>query len=415
MISYHEALMLLLDQQYRLNIECINLIDSLGRVLGEDLYAPISLPSYDNSAMDGYSLVAEETQDASEDNPIWFIQSACIGAGEFLKKTTHAPKSTVEIMTGAPVPHPFNAVIPVEKTLRNNSQAPQMIGITHALSVGENIRYSGEDIYKNTFLLAKGEEINSQRIMTLSGLGFQQIPVFKKVKILVLATGKEVVIDGTIDTRFQLHDCNTPFLQTSLLNDLKCEVTTDHLFCDTDDEFITLINKQLNHVNCPNIIISTGAVSAGKYDFIPRSLRTMGAKIIFHKVAIRPGKPILFAVFPNGTFYFGLPGNPSAVAAGFRFFVYPLFRLLQKMPAEKPIFAKLKQTTILKAPLCFFQKAYHYIDDNGCSCVDILPGQASFMISPMLKANAWVLINQTPSTIEKDTLVPVYLMRLIKI
>lgn len=407
MIHYHEALNLILEQQNKLEIEHINLIDSFGRVLAEDLYAPISLPSYDNSAMDGYALVAAETQDASVDKPIWFSQSACIGAGELLQDTPHFPQSTVEIMTGAPIARPFNAVIPVEKILKEND----MIGITYPLTVGENVRYQGEDVQKNTFLLGRGEQINAQRIMSLSGLGFQKIPAFKRAKILVVSTGKEVVFHEPIDTRYQLYDCNSPFLQSGLLNSHQCGVVSEHLCDDTDEAFIALISKQLNQDNSPNIIISTGAVSAGKYDFIPRSLKKIGAKIIFHKVAVRPGKPILFAILPNGSFYFGLPGNPSAVAAGLRFFVSPLLRQLNNMPKESPIFAKLTETTTLKAPLCFFQKAYHYIDDNACSYVELLAGQSSFMISPMLHANAWVLIEDAPSTTEKDTLVPVYLIK----
>lgn len=405
MIQYREALALILENRQSLESEYVDIAHALKRVLAEDLYAPFSLPSYNNSAMDGYALRAEETLGASLENPIWFEQIDCVGAGEYLQTVNHTPKTVIEIMTGAPVPEHCNAVIPVEKTVKNNFNK---IGITQALKVGENIRYQGEDIQKNAFLLGKGETINAERIMTLAGLGFHKIPVFKKLKILVLATGKELVVNAPADERYQLHDCNSPFLQASLFNTFQCEVTTDHLFSDTDEEFSTFLAKQIAHKNCPNIIISTGAVSAGKYDFIPRSLKKLGATIIFHKVAIRPGKPILFAILQNGTLYFGLPGNPSAVAAGFRFFVYPLLRQFNAMPTEQPIYAKLEQTVTLHAPLCFFQKAKLYFDEKGCACVKILPGQASFMISPLLEANAWVMFEKGAPTIEKDTLVPVF-------
>lgn len=405
MIQYREALALILENQQSLENEYIDITHTLKRVLAEDLYAPFSLPSYDNSAMDGYALRAEETKDASLENPVWFEQIDCVGAGEYLQPVSHTPKTVIEIMTGAPMPAHCNAVIPVEKTLKSDCNK---IGVIQPLKVGENIRYQGEDIQKNAFLLVKGEVINAQRLMTLTGLGFRKLPVFKKLNILVLSTGKELVVNTPADARYQLYDCNSPFLQASLFNTFQCEVTLDHLFSDTDEEFSIFIAKQIAHENCPRIIISTGAVSAGKYDFIPRSLKKLGAHIVFHKVAIRPGKPILFAVLPNGTLYFGLPGNPSAVAAGFRFFVYPLLRQLNAMPAEQPIYAKLEQTITLQAPLCFFQKAKLYFDDKGCACVKILPGQASFMISPMLEANAWVMIENGPLTIEKNTLVPVF-------
>ena len=411
MISYNEALELILKHsQALLETETVEIMQSHGRILAEKLYAPISLPSYNNSAMDGYALCTEETLLATPENPICFKQTECVAAGELPETPDYAPLNTIEIMTGAPVPDHFDAVVPIENIKKPIVHHSNMVGITAPLKIGANIRYQGEDIQEGNLLLSEGDEITPQKIMTLTGVGIQNISVFKKPNVLVLSTGKELAVNQPLDTNFLIHDCNSPFLQSSLQNKNACNVKVDHILSDTDEEFTTFMQTQLAHKNCPNIIISTGAVSAGKYDFIPRSLKRIGAEIIFHKAAIRPGKPILFAILPNGAFYFGLPGNPSAAASGLRFFVAPLIRQLNKIPREKPIYAYLDQTHTLKKSLCFFLKAHHYIDEKGISRVTILPGQASFMISPMLQANAWVKIDETPSTTPHDTLVAVYPM-----
>jgi len=409
MIDYNEALGLILKQNGSLETETIDILQANNRTLAQEIKSPISLPSYHNSAMDGYALRSHETQGASSDHPIWLQPTQCIAAGDKPDSETKNIKShTMEIMTGAPVPDLFDCVIPVENVLLSEDKSSNEIGIINPISNGSNIRYKGEDITQGDILLSKGEQINSSRMMTLTGVGIKKIEVFKKPNLLVLATGKELAVDQPLDTKFLINDCNSPFLYTSLSNQYSCDVRVDHILSDTDEEFIKFMNDELSNEQCPDIIISTGAVSAGKFDFIPRSLALMGANIIFHKVAIRPGKPILFAVLPNGTFYFGLPGNPSAVASGLRFFVYPLLRKLNHLPSEKPIYAELDQDLSLQKPLCFFQKSFHYIDENGISRVKILTGQASFMIKPMLQANAWVMLEFAPLSIQKNTLVAVY-------
>lgn len=406
LIHYTEALEKILNTSKNLTVETIDIIKANQRILAESISSPLDLPGYDNSAMDGYALYAEITKEASSTNPVWLKVDNCIGAGE---KTTSQPsrEEAIAIMTGAPLPQGVDTVIPIENVL-TNPEKPDSIGITTPLMPGDNIRKRGEDIKTHTLLLDIGQSLNPARIMTLSGVGVRQVRVFKTLKTLIIATGKELVLGQPQDTSCQVPDCNSPFLYTSLQHEWNMEIETAHVLSDTEEELIELLEKAFDNTHPPEIIISTGAVSAGRYDFIPNALKRMNANIVFHAVAIRPGKPILFAIFPNGTYYFGLPGNPAAVAAGLRFFVYPLLRQWYQMPQEQPKYAKLDKKVSVNKALTFFQRAHYYTDITGQARVEIAAGQASFMISTMANTNAWAVVADGPVTLEKDALVPVY-------
>jgi molybdopterin molybdotransferase len=406
MIKYSQALQQLLQYQQIVETEKIPITTANNRILAEDVYSPIHLPPYDNSAMDGYAIYSEKTSYASIEQPFWLQTSTCIGAGEKMLEQTQV-NHAVAIMTGAPVPRGPDSIIPVENVLVSD-QYPSSIGIMGPIASGENIRRQGEDIQTNDKLMNKGKQLTPADIMVLSGVGLEEINVFKSPEILVLVTGKELSVGMPKDKDCQIPDCNSPFLSASLSNDWSAKVQVKHILSDTENEFVDRINKACNDKNSPQVIVSTGAVSAGRYDFIPSALKKMGAEIIFHSVAIRPGKPILFAILSNGTYFFGLPGNPAAVAAGLRFFIYPFLHQSYQMQPEIPLYAKLDKEIAINKPLTFFQRAYYYTDDAGNARVSISNGQASFMISTMLKTNAWVILENGPLTLKENARVLVY-------
>jgi molybdopterin molybdotransferase len=156
-----------------------------------------------------------------------------------------------------------------------------------------------------------------------------------------------------------------------------------------------------------DIIVSTGAVSAGRHDFVAESLRRLGAEILFHKVAIRPGKPILLARLPGGTFYLGLPGNPVSAAVGLRFFLYPLLCSLSGISQENDQPARLELPVKKKPGMRFFQKARFWTDDAGQGRVRILDGQESFKIRPMLEMNCWAILDEEQEYAAAGATVPV--------
>lgn len=409
MINYKEALALILEKAVGAKTVSRATEKTYGHVLAEDLYAPIALPSFNNSAMDGYAIQSNKTESASNAKVIWFDKITTLGAGEQIEKTYQAHQTT-EIMTGAPVPDQFDAVVPVEKTQLLTQGDLEQVGITAPLGKGENIRFQGEDIDAGRQLLSKGTRLTHEHIMTLTGVGIQTIATFKPPRVLILATGKELSINKDAKLDHQIYDCNSPFLSSCLQNKWHATVHIAHLLTDTDTPFCDLIQDFLKQYPDLDMIISTGAVSAGKYDFIPRALNTLKANTVYHKVAIRPGKPALFATLPNGTVYFGLPGNPSAVACGMQFFIDPYLCKQRTMRIQSPIAAVLDNTSTYNKPLCFFQKAFHYIDSKAVSRVEILSGQESFKIAPFLKANSWVKVDTAPTTLNQGEYVMVYPM-----
>ena len=151
--------------------------------------------------------------------------------------------------------------------------------------------------------------------------------------------------------------------------------------------------------------MSTGAVSKGDYDFVPAALKQLGATIIFHRVAIKPGKPILFALMPNGDCFFGLPGNPIASAVGFRFFVMPLLRAMLGLAAEHMLRATLTADHKAKPGLRQFLKAHCAMNAPCEAQVTILPGQRSFKIKPMADANGWAVLDETTNHLDEDDLI----------
>ena len=154
-------------------------------------------------------------------------------------------------------------------------------------------------------------------------------------------------------------------------------------------------------------MVTTGGVSAGRMDFVPRALELMGADILFHRVAIRPGKPILFAWLHDGTWFFGLPGNPIAVAVGLRFFVAPAIRILQGRPPEEFRMARLRETLHKKHGMTFFAKAHLATNGAGQLEVRILPGQESFKIKPLMEADCWAIVAGDLEVLEPGTPVAV--------
>lgn len=409
MISYDEALEQVLNQAETAQAITTQTSEAYGKILAESLYAPMALPSFHNSAMDGFAVCAENTLNASKLKPIWFDKMNTLGAGEAPDKIYQAHQAT-EIMTGAPLPEAFDAVVPVEKTQSETLGEIERIGITVALKEGENIRYRGEDIDEGQLLLSQGTRLTHEHIMTLSGLGIQTLKTFKPPHVLILATGKELSVDKRAKLSHQIYDCNSPYLASCLRKKWDATVHIEHLLTDTPEPFCERIQHYISAYPELDMICSTGAVSAGKYDFIPKALHRMKAETLFHKVAIRPGKPVLFAKLPNGTAYLGLPGNPSAVACGRLFFIEPLLQKQRLMSPSSPISAVLEKTVSYQKPLCFFLKAYHFVDNKGISRVKILSGQESFKISPFLKANSWVKVDKAPTTIHQGEQVTVYPM-----
>lgn len=398
MISYGEALKIILDNSASAIPESLPLLSALGRISSEDLFSNMQVPSFKNSAMDGFAVKCSDIKDASAEKPIQLKIISKIAAGD----TGPTPNiaGAVQIMTGAMVPDGFDAVIPVEEIQINND----MVAFKRAAKNNENIRFPGEDVTVGQKILEKGKSISAEDVMLLSSLGISDVKVAKTPNIAVISTGKEITDNYNEPLpNGKIFNSNSPYLLCKS-REAGFEAGYKGIIADDVKEFESVISN----IKPGTVIITTGAVSKGEWDFIPDTLKKLGAKIHFHRVSIKPGKPVLFATLPNCNYYFGLPGNPISAAIGFRFFVLPLLRKLQGLGIEEPLIARLEASYTKKGNLKHFLKSELTIDDKGNFSVQICGGQESFKISPMTASNAWVVLDEDMQEIKSGNLVKVF-------
>lgn len=406
MLSYHETLDIILNAATPRAPQKMALDHLTGLVAGETLTGDALVPPFDNSAMDGFAVHSDQIAGATRTHPVVLTVDGSTMAGD---RPATGQRGAWEIMTGAPVPKAYDAVIRIEDSVileQNDAGRPTRIAITVSGFPGKNIRKAGTDFAPGDRLLDKGMRIGPPQIMALAALGQDQVSVIPAPRAAVISTGKELVDDMDQPLKpGQIRNSNAPYLLAGL-RALDCPAVNAGTIFDDPEKFDQKINalRQQDF----DLILSSGAVSMGRHDFIPDGLRRQGAEILCHKAAIRPGKPILFARLPDGAFYFGLPGNPIAAAVGLRFFAYPLIRKLRGQRPETPVVARLKNAFTKESPFRFFQKARCHHDSEGQLHVEVLPGQESYKISPLLQQNCWAVIPETGLNLRAGHLVDVY-------
>jgi molybdopterin molybdotransferase len=406
MISYEEALNIILKAggEKKSVHETIGVENISGRICAEDIFAPVANQPFDNSAMDGFALRMEDLAQATNDNPAALEMIGHIAAGDTARFGVPARGQCYEIMTGAPLPQGCDTVVPVEKTEKKGDRI-----LFRAVSgKGENIRRAGEDFQTGDLVLEKGSVLDANHILALATLGIGEIKVLKRIRAALISTGREVVdeLGAPLETG-RIYNSTRPYLMASLTN-----MGVDVEYCGAVPDEPDLFRKKLMNAvgEGADIVISTGAVSAGVHDFVPSVLKEAGAEILFHKVAIRPGKPILFARLPGGAFFFGLPGNPVSSAVGLRFFLFPLLRAFQGLPPEKPLCAILRKPWRRKGGegLRFFVRLGTGYNKKAVCEAEIVEGQQSFKVRPFVSTGAWGVIGEEIPGLEAGDVIGVY-------
>jgi molybdopterin molybdotransferase len=371
---------------------------ALGCVLRQAVVSAAAVPPFDNSAMDGYALSGGPAPLAAGSE--WLVEGEQ-AAGDAMQGRA---QGAWEIMTGAAMPEGLDRVIPVEQTER--LEAPHRVRLLAEVAPGQNVRLAGSDVAVGETVLAAGTVLAPQHLMLLASLGVARVSVAASPRVAALCTGRELVDDpATPLAPGQIRNSNGPFLAARMPH-TGAELAHAETVGDDVDAFLDAVDRA--RAAGSHIIISTGAVSMGRYDFVPVALERLGAQVLFHKVAIRPGKPLLFARLPDGTLFFGLPGNPVAVAAGLRFFVEPALRAMLGLPAERPWQVPLAAAFAKKPRLHFYLKAQLTVDERGQLAATALRGQESYRIRPLAEANAWVHIPLEASELPAGALVDVY-------
>lgn len=404
MISYEEALKIITGQAGAPKVQQVPLMRALGKIAAEDVTSPIQVPSFRNSAMDGFAVCASQLGSASEQSLVTLKIQTAIAAGDVA--TTGQAETAAQIMTGAIVPEPYDAIVPVELV----TVSGDTVTFTRPARMGDHVRLPGEDATKGQSVLRRGETITPETIMLLSSLGITELATTHSPKLHILSTGNEITDDYATQLQgAQIYNSNAPYLLAAAQQQgLKAQYEG----IVRDDP--ALFERKIAAIKEPAILISTGAVSKGVWDFIPESLKNMGATIHFHRVNIRPGKPVLFATLPNGSFYFGLPGNPISAAIGFTFFVMPLVRALQGLPDAPPLIATLENNFTKKGDFRQFLKASVWLDETGCLRAQISDGQESFKISPMAANNSWVVLEEEKTVVKAGDRVSAVLYAALK-
>ena len=390
MIKYQKAIKIINKISLNLSDEKISTLDSLNRVCAKNILSPTKNPLSNNTAFDGFALLAKETKGLSKKKVKKFKVLKSIAAGDDPKINNYKKNSSVEIMTGGIVPKPFDTIIPVEKVKYFPSQKkPTHIIVDHKIKKFSFIRFAGEDFNLNDIVIKKGELIQPKHIMALTTLGIKNLYVKKKPKIIFFGTGNEIVnYKKKSISNWEVRNSNNHYF-ISFGKSLHYQIVDGGVIKDNQQKkFKEKLKKTLS--SDIDIFATSGAISAGKFDFIPALIKKLGFKTYFKGVSIKPGRPIMLSKFgKKNKLFFGLPGNPISCAAGFRFFIYPLIRNSLGMKKEEIFKAKLINKYSKRKDFTHFARCLINVNSRGLAELRVLQEQQSHKIKSFAKANCW--------------------------
>lgn len=372
-------------------VETLSLEKAANRILAQDIFSPINVPNFDNSAMDGYAL---NLQHFSENRPLVVVGKAFAGSpfeGEIPEG------GCVRIMTGAKVPSNADAVMMQEEA---TVHADGSVSFARTPKQGENIRRVGEDVKQGALVLAKGAKLNVASLPLLASLGIADVSVFKRVRVVILSTGDELVSVGKPLAEGQIYDTNR-FAVRLLLEKLGCEILDFGILPDDPAMFEqTFIQAK----NSADVLITSGGVSVGEADFTKTVLEKLG-EIGFWKIAMKPGKPFAFGQLDK-TWFFGLPGNPVSALVTFYQLVQPALLKLSGGSSEQVANFSPKLTACTAVALKKavgredFQRGFFYANEKGELEVKSVGTQGSHIFSAFYESNCFIVLEAERGNVE---------------
>jgi molybdopterin molybdotransferase len=399
MMPYEEALSIVLSHCPTLATEKVYLLDALGRVLAEDVLSEEDRPSFDNSAMDGYAVRWEDIKDA----PVELLVVGELPAGA--EETFEIPKGcAVKIFTGAPIPKGATAVVPVEYTEAKDGK----VLIKETFKEGANIRRKGEELKAGEIVLQKGTIIRHYEVGLLASLNEVQVEVSRKPRVAVLSTGDEIRDLGEPITKpSQIRTSNG----YTLMAGISLAGGEPHYLGIVPDE-LDKLKKALSKLEDYDVFITTGGVSMGDRDYIKTLVEEVGVKVHFHKVRIKPAKPILFGTYKGGKgLFFGIPGNPVSCAMAFDLIVKPALLKMQSAKDHMPktLWARLKRDFSRRDPeRREFVRAVLSLEGQDLVC-DYSPKLQSHMLTSYVGANCYMVVREGVKELKGGELVEVVL------
>ncbi len=324
--TLHEALGRVLENISPLGIEEVSLEDARGRVLASDVYAEINSPPFDRSLVDGYAVRAEDTYQADEDNPVGLRLVGEVEVGE-RPRVSIGEGECAEISTGAPIPRGANAVVMVEYT----SQSGDRVKIFRAVRPGENIAQAGSDVSAGDLVLRRGRILTSREIAALAALGCFKVKVYRKPRIAVFSIGRELVRPGQPLKLGTIYDVNG-YSIPGMLAELGLSVEFKGILPDDEEVILEEVGKALQE---NDVVITSGGTSAGLGDLTYKAFERLG-RLIVHGIRVKPGKPTIIAVTPDGKLLVGLPGFPLSAMMLFISLVKPILMRLMGADFQEP-------------------------------------------------------------------------------
>ncbi len=393
MISVNEAKKEVVKNSKHLSKNILSVENALDCVLANDIFSPINLPPFNQSSMDGYAFILE---DLLNNIPIHIIGEIAAG-----KNFSYKLKSgeAIRIFTGAKIPEGSNCVVMQEKTtvegIKLNINDSKLIK-------GANIRYKGAQINSGQLALKKGTVLTPASIGFIASMGINTVEVYSKPKISIIITGSELQKPGSTLIEGNVFESNSysliAALKNMLIKPIKIETITDN-----KEETYQAIKKAIEE---SDLVILTGGISVGDYDFVSETLEELKVETIFYKVKQKPGKPLFFGK-KNDTLVFALPGNPAAVLTCFYNYVYPSIKIMQ---GHSNIFLRTLMLPISKEFLKNKALSYFLKSKINANSVTPLEGQESYILSSFAVADSLIYLPENSELITKDTLVEVFLL-----
>jgi putative molybdopterin biosynthesis protein len=382
--------------------ELVSLLKAHQRVLAKDVIAPLNIPSFDRSIVDGYAVRATDTFGANEDEPIILKLCGYVKIGEF-PEIVVTKGLAAEIVTGAPLPKGANSVVMIEYTTHKEDN----IFVYRPVSIGENLMASGSDIQKNETALKAGRFVSSREIGVMAAIGLAEVAVYKRPKVAVLSTGSEVVAPGEPLPYGKIYDINAHTLSAAV-HEAGGEPFNFGIIPDKKEELANAIRKALQSAD---IVITSGGVSVGPKDFTPQVVNSLGKPgVIISGVAVKPGKPITIAVI-DGKPIFSMPGNPTSSLFTFNLFVRPIIAQLAGRSQET--LSKVKATTTKRIFSARGRRTFVMVklryDKAKRLVVNPVPSGLSGAITTVANADGFVEISEKQQFIDAGKEIDVYL------
>lgn len=374
MKTYSEAVAIISDAVKRLDSVQLSLENASNYILSENIISPVEVAPYRNSAMDGFAIAFEDIESIPFTFPIRAISYAGDSEIQSYKK-----KTALKLMTGAPVPERYDTVIKKEDTTFNEAE----VTFNEPISKGQNVRLPGEDIKIGEPIYRSGQVINRLHIGIFASIGLDKIRVFRKPNILILSTGNELVELGNPLRFGQLYNSNSYTLR-SMLAPFSNSITVDSILLDEPVGVSKALTQEYD------VIITSGGVSVGDKDFIPKMAEQCGWNNKLHRVAIKPGKPLFFAK-KNKQYLFGLPGNPLSTSVTCACFVIPAFKKMigLKEYSLQTTPAKLNKTTTAKGGRTLIWPGKIF-SKNGSVSASFAPKKSSAALSALLDTDGLI-------------------------